>query len=228
MNVLLTILRAFRLFALLVLALVALAGLGWLEWRFDRGSPYTEERKVGSVTYTPRWRFSQELRTIASFADATDVEILSLEPPYEAAAGYEAARAACTPQTCVENNRILGRVPVADAADRAELAGTLSGWLRDAPDYAAGCEPMFRHAIAWRDGDTRRVVLLCYSCGIYQVTVDGAGGAFSYGQGGHTEGDALLNARLLAAGIRHYDNATDSWVPGRDEAMATTSTAEAR
>ena len=193
-----------------VLLVATLIGL------FGHEPSYTREFAGDEATYTPRRFLSRERIALARFDAAQDIEIVSLQPPWEGprgAGGDAAERAACTPATCIENHRILGRVKAVDV-DRAALATTLSGWLHDEPSYLAACEPAFRHAITWRNGSARRTVLLCYSCGIYRVQVDGgiAGFSLPYGQGGWIDGDAMLNARLRAAGIRYFDNDIDQWV----------------
>lgn len=222
---------------LAILGVVAVVAAMWFAAYLERGPVYLERDATGHATrYAPNWYFSRERRALRSLGRATHVEILSLQPAWEGEAHFASrfgAKAnpdmACGDR-CIDRHAIVGRFDV-PAGDRGEVAKILGGWLADRPGdpNADACAATFHHAISWREGGHRYDVLLCFGCGHYSVLIDGDWPLERERNAARTPGAPSITTWLRAAGIRHFDNAADAWVPGRDEVpVARTVAGEAR
>jgi hypothetical protein len=107
----------------------------------------------------------------------------------------------CKRVACVGKLEVLGetRVPQAESAG---LRVVLRGWLEGGPLQVSACMPAYHHAIAFSHDGHEYVALLCYSCGQYELWIDGK--AESGGDVPGAKGLDTLNALLATAGVRGF------------------------
>jgi len=108
----------------------------------------------------------------------------------------------CERVRCAGNVEVLGEVK-ASAAQRAKVRKVLRGWLEGGPVQFSACMPLYHHAIAFSHDGHEYVALLCYSCGQYEIWVDGE--PRSGGDLPGARGLRVLNAILAEGGVRGFE-----------------------
>ncbi|KFN43203.1 hypothetical protein [Arenimonas oryziterrae] len=189
-------------------------------------SPAVESHEF-KVAYSRNAPESIEMQSIAAFAGASKIEVISLLP-WDASAYFarerklappddasEAVKKAyysgeterqqrdqeewCRPGPCIEGNRVLGTVSVDSPERIAKIQEILQAWYETAPNYGLACISQYHHAVAFTSAGKHYQVLLCYHCGQYTILVDGKSSPDN--QGAHSIGLSDINAWLEEAGI---------------------------
>ena len=179
------------------------------------------------VTYTPFPPDSVPARMLADFARGKNVQLVSLEPwdaadyveegrksappkgasPEVYKAYSDSRRAAqkrsraqwCIPGPCIDGNRVLGRIGIDQAEQKAVLAKVLEDWASMEPNYGLSCAAIYHHAVTFDSGSHHYDVLLCYTCGQYAILRDGE--RLATGQAAKASGLESINSWLRDAGL---------------------------
>jgi hypothetical protein len=105
----------------------------------------------------------------------------------------------CREIRCVDHHFVVGSTGI-DGRSLNEVRGALREALTRLPDYATACAPIYRHAVVFRDRETKWELKLCFECG--QVAIGRDGDWSGDEQAAGMTADALFDALLKRAGQR--------------------------
>lgn len=79
----------------------------------------------------------------------------------------------CSASECIGGQAVLGRVPVQSREQRGLVRDVLAAWLREPARRLSACLPDYRYAVTFTSLGHDWEVLLCDTCGQYQIRRDG-------------------------------------------------------
>ena len=206
-----------------LLALVACTG----ERGLDAAGAAADEGEVGpapavdAFATVPAPARSLQRRAWEALQRTDRVEVVSLDPnsyftmpDIDAPYGSPAYRAEsermhgawldsrarlCRRVRCVGDHVVVGSTTAKGEA-LAAVRAAMQEPLTRLPDYATACAPIYRHGLAFRDGDTRWEMKLCFGCG--QIAIGRDAKWSNDEQAAGLEAESLLNSLLRRAGQR--------------------------